>query len=191
MEIFTFCHPADSFCPQFCFLFRLLLVKKHQRYCLLTARGTSSSSALVQFWCNSIFTRTQISPSHCLLFMSMSGCSLWPVEFLRGRSWSHFIFPFNTSFRTHRPSVCLLSLLQLYVLLTPGEISAWMCFLECLSHLQLGLGNTEKIKYHVIFCQIPKYQYCDDNVGLTIGASENIYTMRFFINNHYLCDSIY
>ena len=35
---------------------------------------------------------------------------------------------------------------------------------------KLGLGNMEKIKYHDIFDQIPRYRYRNDSVVLTIGA---------------------
>ena len=34
----------------------------------------------------------------------------------------------------------------------------------------LELGDLDKIKYHDIFYQILPYRYCDDIVGLTIGA---------------------
>ena len=33
----------------------------------------------------------------------------------------------------------------------------------------------EKIKYHDILDQIPRYRYCDDIVGLTIGALTKYY----------------
>ena len=39
-----------------------------------------------------------------------------------------------------------------------------------LTYPKLGLGNMEKIKYHNIFDQIPRYRYRNDIVVLTIGA---------------------
>ena len=37
------------------------------------------------------------------------------------------------------------------------------------------------------FDQVPQYRYCNDVVGLTIGAFINIYTETFLINNHQQC----
>ena len=50
----------------------------------------------------------------------------------------------------------------------------------CYASTRLALGNMEKNQYHKILDQIPQYRYCDDTVGLTIGAFTKYFHKEIF-----------